>query len=444
MAHESERHLSMPAGAVPQRSIEPYRWFLKSSLLVAITAGWLLGAVELSAITFHGVFGPVAARVINLALFQVHGQSQIVGWVGLFIMGIAYQVIPRQRRVALHTPTLAFVVLGLLLAGIALRAISQPLAAGSVGFAALLVLSALVELSAVTLFVAGLVKGRVMAESIQGPERFSRAGLQWYWLALLLNLAGAVYLAFTRTSVLPAWIDRPILDLELFGFVTFMVFGVNARNLPLFMSVKPAPQQLFRRPLWLLGAGTTLAAAGSALASFEPTAGSAASAAGWLVILAAAVWYAGLVGLLRPRSRTILPAGRSGWYEAYVLAAYAWLAVGLCLGTAAAALQTAAGAAVADDLYLAALHAITVGFISTMIMGMAARIVPAFAARQLHSRGLLIATWLTITAGTLLRVPSQALYTLAGGPFVPLLGLSGLLQLAALVLFGTNLWLTLA
>ena len=79
-----------------------------------------------------------------------------------------------------------------------------------------------------------------------------------------------------------------------------------------------------------------------------------------------------------------------------------------------------------------------------MIMGMAARIVPAFAATRLYSSSLLIGTWVCLMAGTLLRVPSQALYTTVGGPFVPLLGLSGVLQLAALLLFGWNLWRTLA
>ncbi|MGH2468807.1 MAG: hypothetical protein ACRDGF_01940, partial [Chloroflexota bacterium] len=109
----------MPAGMVPRRRHEPYQAYLKASLVVAITAGWLLGAVELCAITFHGAFQGVASRLINPALFEVHGQSQIIGWVGLFIMGIAYQVIPRQRRVALHAPGVSYVVLALMLSGIA-------------------------------------------------------------------------------------------------------------------------------------------------------------------------------------------------------------------------------------------------------------------------------------------------------------------------------------
>src|SRR5262249_11609166 len=64
-------------------------------------------------------------------------------------------------------------------------------------------------------------------------------------------------------------------------------------------------------------------------------------------------------------------------------------------------------------------------------------------ATRLHSRGAFIGAWWCLMAGTLLRVPSQALYTAIGGPFVLLLGISGAVQLAALMLFAWNLWRTL-
>ncbi len=434
----------MPAGIVPRRRHEPYQYYLKASLLVAITIGWLLGAIELTAITFHSAFQSLASRLISPALFQVHGQSQIIGWVGLFIMGISYQVIPRQRRVAIHTPVLAYVVLTLMLSGIALRAISQPLAAGSRLFGGLTVLSALLELAGVGLFMGGIIKGRVMADSIQGPERFSRAALQWFSVALLLNLGTTVYLAVHGSSVVPDWLDRALIIVELFGFVMSMIFGVNARNLPLFMRVKPASSEALTPVLRLLPVAVILCAAGQAVAEVSTVPGRALIALGWAGLLACAALYVNAVGLLRPRTRQILTAGESGWYEAYVLAAYFWLAIGLGLELVTAIVQLLGSALPADDLFLAGLHAITVGFISMMIMGMGTRIVPAFAATRLYSRSLLIAAWACLMAGTILRVPSQVLYTAVGGPFVPLLGLSGVIQLLGLMLFGWNLWRTLA
>ncbi len=434
----------MPAGIVPRRRHEPYQYFLKASLLVAITIGWLLGAVELSAITFHGAFQSLATRLISPALFQVHGQSQIVGWVGLFIMGIAYQVIPRQRRVAIHTPVMAYVVLTLMLGGIVLRAVAQPLAAGSALFGGLTVLSALLELAGLGLFMFGLIQGRVMADSIQGPERFSRAALQWFALALLLNIGATVYMALTGSSVVPDWLDRTLIVVELFGFITSMIFGVNARNLPLFMRVKAAPASALRPVLWLLTAATAVCAAGQALAVVSTEAALLVAALGWVGLIVCSGVYIRASGLLGPRTRQIVTAGQSVWYEAYVVAAYVWLAVGLGLELLTSMAQLLHWPVPANDLFLAGLHAITVGFISTMIMGMAARIVPAFAATRLHSRGLFMVTWWCLMAGTALRVPSQALYSAISGPFVPLLGLSGVIQLLAMMLFAWNLWRTLA
>ncbi len=433
----------MPAGIVPRRRHEPYQYYLKASLLVAITIGWLLGAIELVAITFHGAFQALATRLISPALFQVHGQSQIIGWVGLFIMGISYQVIPRQRRVAIHTPVLAYVVLALMLSGIVLRAISQPLATGSHLFGGLAVVSAALELASLALFMAGIIKGRVMADSIQGPERFSRSALQWFAVALLLNLVATVYLAVRGGSVVPDWLDRTLIVVELFGFITSMIFGVNARNLPLFMRIKPPSAEALRPALRLLPAAVVVCAAGQASTVISASAGHVLAVFGWAGLIACAALYLNGVGLFRRRTRQLLTAGESKWYEAYVLSAYFWLAVGLGLELLTALAELLAAGLPAGDLFLAGLHAVTVGFISMMIMGMAARIVPAFAATRLYSRGLLIGTWCCLMAGTLLRVPSQALYTAVGGPFVPLLGLSGVIQLLGMMLFAWNLWRTL-
>ncbi|HLG69762.1 MAG TPA: NnrS family protein [Chloroflexota bacterium] len=430
----------MPAGIVPRRRHEPYQYFLKASLLAAITIGWLLGALELLAITSHGGF---ARELISPALLQVHGQSQIVGWVGLFIMGISYQVIPRQRRVAIHIPAMAWLVLSLMLAGIVLRAISQPLASGAALFGALAVFSAALELASLGLFMFGLIQGRIMADSIHGPERFSRAALQWFLVALIVNLAACVVLVLRGSSIVPDWLDRTVIVIELFGFILAMIFGVNARNLPLFMRVRAAPAEALKPVLRLLPAAVVLCAAGQAAAGFWPRPGEALAAAGWLGLVVCAVLYVRATGLLGPRNRQILTAGESKWYEAYVLSAYFWLAVGLLFELATAVASLTGHVVAGDDLFLAGLHAVTVGFISTMIMGMAARIVPAFAATRLHSRSLFIATWWCLMLGTALRVPSQALYTAAAGIFVPLLGLSGVIQLAALMLFAWNLWRTL-
>ena len=172
-----------------------------------------------------------------------------------------------------------------MLSGIALRAISQPLAAGSHLFGALTVVSAALELASLGLFMGGIIKGRVMADSIQGPERFSRSALQWFAVALLLNLAATVYLALLGGSVVPDWLDRTVIVVELFGFITSMIFGVNARNLPLFMRIKPPSAEALRPALRLLPAAVVICAAGQALTVISgpiPAGSPRLSASGWV------------------------------------------------------------------------------------------------------------------------------------------------------------------
>ena len=57
-------------------------------------------------------------------------------------------------------------VLVLMLSGVALRAIAQPLSGDSGFFGGLTVLSAALELAAVLTFMAELIRGRVMADSV--------------------------------------------------------------------------------------------------------------------------------------------------------------------------------------------------------------------------------------------------------------------------------------
>ena len=50
-----------------------------------------------------------------------HGEAQIFGWVGLFIMGFAYQAFPRMWQTTLVEPRLAVIAFGLMVGGLVVR-----------------------------------------------------------------------------------------------------------------------------------------------------------------------------------------------------------------------------------------------------------------------------------------------------------------------------------
>jgi hypothetical protein len=97
-----------------------------------------------------------------------------------------------------------------------------------------------------------------------------------------------------------------------------------------------------------------------------------------------------------------------------------------------------------DHAYVGAYrHALTVGFITTVIVGMASRIVPVFRGVPLHSPLMREWSFWLLLTGNIMRVLFQSLSAAAGPIWLRFAGVSGLLELAALVLFGVNLWRTM-
>ena len=72
------------------------------------------GAYLLLQIGLRGSFTAAGLHEIN-----AHGHAQIFGWVGLFVMGFAYQAFPRFKHTSLVCPHLALATFVMMLAGIA-------------------------------------------------------------------------------------------------------------------------------------------------------------------------------------------------------------------------------------------------------------------------------------------------------------------------------------
>jgi hypothetical protein len=105
--------------------------------------------------------------------------------------------------------------------------------------------------------------------------------------------------------------------------------------------------------------------------------------------------------------------------------------------------QAATGTEVAHAYIGAYRHALTVGFISIMILGMASRIIPVFTGVRLYSSSLLLITFVLINTGNALRVLSQPLASEFGGLFFVTMGISGFIEVTALAIFGYNIWKTM-
>lgn len=423
-----------------------YRPFFTAGILAVLTAGAAWGAYLLLRIGWGGTFTAVGVHEVN-----AHGHAQIFGWVGLFVMGFAYQAFPRFKHTALSHPRLAYLSLVLMLAGLAARSVLQPLAPHHPALTVPAVASAGLEVLAVVLF-AGIVLAtfRASGKPLAVHDGYILASLAWFVVQAIYE---AVYLAATLPATGPALIDlvatwqAPLRDLQIHGFAMLMILGVSQR---FFHPVYGLPAPNARVSLWALAA-LNLAVVGEAAG---------------LVLMRrhghawAALWYgsvlllAGAVAVLVAGWRIFSPAPDADRSLKFLRAAYVWLFVSLAALVFLPAYQyvllpqlapgsEAARIGFSHAYYGAVRHAITVGFVSLMIVGVAARVVPTLRGVDARTLSPLWVPFLLLNAGCTLRVVAQTATDFTAGAF-PVAGVSGLLEVLALALWGGHLLLLMA
>jgi hypothetical protein len=436
-SHEGENASSL-ADAI-------YRPFFVAGIVTVLTLGAVWGAYLLLRIGLSGSFTAAGLHEIN-----AHGHAQIFGWVGLFVMGFAYQAFPRFKHTAIARPRLALATLVMLLSGLVARSLAQPLVASLPWLWWVAVGGSVLEVVAIGAFV-WLIAATLLgsARPLVHYDYYILSALFWFavqavyegiYLTATLGASGD-----TLTHLVATW-QAPLRDIQIHGFALLMILGVSQRVFHHFYGL---PEPSAKRSLMLLPV-LNAAVIGEALG---------------LVLMRqvgpvwAALWYGSAIVLavaaavLVANWRIYSPAPDGDRSLKFLRIAYAWLFVSLgmlvLLPAHQAALRELAPTSAAAQMgfshayYGAARHAITVGFVSLMIVGVAAKVVPTL--NGVDSR-LLTALWapfLLINAGCLLRVGGQILTDFSPVAF-PIAGISGLLEVAGLALWGGHLCLVMA
>ena len=411
-----------------------YRRFLKAAFLFTFTGGATLGAWALIDMALRGRLGGLGRGII-----QVHGHYQLFGWVALFVVGIAYHILPRLTGIPLPSFRAASFSFVLLVAGTILRT-AQALDPSGLR-TALLAAGVLAEMAGCGIFawtVARIL--RAQPGRWQTYQPYLLLGTGWLVVSSILNLAHVVYLAVRRAAEVPPHLNLPFLTVFLVGFVISWILGVSLRTLPVFMGLKAKPALAAALPI-PLAASAALMAVGEGIYLAEGSAlGRILFGTGGVGLAAAFLLFVRALGILGPSGET--EPGLDRRYEKFIRLGYVWLAIS-ALMLATFSVLALAGYGMDHALVGAYRHALTVGFITTIMIGMAARIVPVFRGVALHSPRLLEATFWLLATGNLIRVLFQSLSAAFGPAYLRVAGLSGVLELAALLLFGYNLWRTL-
>jgi uncharacterized protein involved in response to NO len=383
--------------------------------------------------TFLGVWNLISisgqhGATISPAWIQAHGHAQIFGWIGTFILGIGFYSIPKMIGAKAQPVSRAWAAWALWSAGALLR--------WSTGvyqwhWQIALPLSAALELSAFFIFLRSVSRHRPAGSQEKGANMplwilSVLAGTVGLGIGLLMNLGAAIYVSVKgNTPDFPLGFESRFLTLLLFAFVVPTIWGFSARWLSIFLGLKPMNETMLRFALLLSLAGVVLAQAG-----FSHT-------APWLFAMAAAASISSF-HLSGPSDRPAKTTGVHPSFSTFVRLAYMWFLFAAALGIFAAYLDHANGWVGASR------HALTVGFISTMVFSIGQRVLPAFAGmRVLYSPRLMLVCLLLLNVGCALRVSSEILaYEGYWPPAWQALPWSAICELTAVTVFALNLFLT--
>jgi hypothetical protein len=392
--------------------------FVTTGLFFMLFPGTFLGVWNLLQIS-----GRESVGSISPAWLQAHGHAQVFGWVGSFILGIGFYSIPKLRGGAKAPLTMAWVCWAMWTAGAAVRWTASIYLWQ---WRTLLPLSAALELSAFLIFfraVSGHRTGESRKQNLEPWIWVVASASTGFLLVLLANLAGCLYVAFRgATPAFPHLFDQRFLALMAWGFLVPIVWGFSAKWMSVFLGLKA-----LRTNFLLAAVATNLAGLVFVLCGYV-FAGSCLLVVGTGLAVAA-------VRLFEPAVNEPKTRGVHASFPFFVRMAYGWLFVAAALGIAASRWDTSGG------IWGASRHALTVGFISIMILCVGQRVLPAFAGmRKLWSTRLMFAGLGLVTLGCTLRVSCEILAYQDYGPWAwSVLPVSALLELAGLTLFAINL-----
>jgi hypothetical protein len=399
-------------------------WALAFTL--SLGAGW--GALLLFEIGWHGRFDAVPSSHV-----VAHGAAQLWGFIGLFVVGIALRYLPmatsgrRPGRAFCRLLLAAFLtgVVGGFVWSLAAREVSWvgPLSGGALVLAAALFLG----------FLLRQVAGKLRAT---WARLISAAGV---WMVLWA--ATTLVLRSRAAAEGPGAFGEPmrqlLMELAIFGFCLNAIYGFGQKLLSGIVGSATPRGGAVEAAFWLHNAGVVLLAVDhTAEVALAGPLGVAAAAAG------AFCYAVGMGGFVRVRRRSPRPEVGLGVLGRYVQLAFFWLLAGLALLVAADLHWTVRGLTPPHAYLGAVRHALTVGFMTTLILGVAQRLLPILGHTLLPWPRLVVPTLLLIAAGNLLRVLTELATPLGAAAFA-LMPFSAVLELAALALFAANALRTL-
>jgi hypothetical protein len=370
----------------------------------------------------------------------------IFGWVGMMVMGFAYQAFPRFKHTELPHPRWAVASFWLMAAGVTLRAVAEPYHEldDAILYAALS--ASVLEFAAIGIFVTLMLMTFARAgKKLEFYDGYILAALAFFVIQALWD---AALLWITATApdektllVRVASYQAPLRDLQIHGFATLMILGVSQRYLPAMYGFKAPSERLSKALLFPL-----LFAVLGEVVFFVLMRRTEHRALFGILLYGCMLLFGGIVTALAVNWRIFKPCADPDRSTKFLQTAYGWLLLSVAMMAAMPLYMRwyaqSHEIAFSHAYYGAVRHAITVGFISFMMLGVAAKIVPTLMGLDVRKLGGLWPTYVLVFTGCSMRVFFQILTDIPElQTFAyPLAGISGVLEVSGIAIWSLHLW----
>jgi uncharacterized protein involved in response to NO len=403
--------------------------FFIGSLLLTLTFGATLGMINLARLTTAWGLG-----VLPRPSVWAHGYVQVFGFMALFIMGVAYHVLPRFVGGTLQSARLVPWSFWLQLCGVVAIACGffhDGAATRSLWIA-----------GSTSLLIAAVLFCTVVLRTLRAGTPAREVFRPWiaagaWWLVIASGLAMTAALTGDVT-----W-QRVLWTAAISGFISSWIFGVGRRILPIFLGCQSCWPQL-ERPVFIAYQVGAAAWVIGAWPNSDSVMLGVIRAAGAILLITSVVGYTACLRVLAAAGPLLGCAVRSpqdGWQK-YVFGAWAWLFTGLALGPGWTVVRVFTGSAESMLVYDFARHALAFGFAAQMVLGVASRVVPNFTGKPLWSPHACDAAFYLLNTSMLIRALEVPIGFGVWSEAWNVIAWSGPLGVLAMMLFTINIMMT--
>ncbi len=372
-----------------------YRPFIRSSVIIAVVLGFSTGA----AILIMPLLG-IERSLTWLTHSQSHGIIQIFGWAGLFVMGLAYHVVPRIFNRPIQYPVPQQLSMWLVILGLLLRFTGQSLYTLPIAGLFLIV-------AGILLFIAMFI----FTWTLYGVIRYSasKSGPAEIWLVtgvIWSVLSGAIHLVIMFRMAMhgepiahPPW-NEALIYVAIFGFITSFIFGLSVQAIRGFLLLKPTHERMNRLSLVLLQIGLVMVVVGR----FGEL-GQVVAPVGLILSSVGAGMFVVALRLFEPASKSVLRIPISYLrYHWYVRLGFSWLLLGCVMLILIALDEIGLTNMIVVQVSLPVIHVLTLGFVTNLIFGAASRFIPIFEGADIRYPHLMNVAFVLLTISIVIRL----------------------------------------